>query len=71
MEDYKVRMANEYKELKARYEKLRRMLVRHDACTLDFDLECPVDILREQAAIMGRYLYLLEMRAEIEKVDLS
>ncbi len=71
MEEYKVRMAKEYKELKERYNKLHRMLVKHDACTLEFDLAVPVDILREQAAVMGRYLYILEVRAEIEKVDLS
>ena len=71
MEDYKFRMAKEYKELKERYDKLHRLLVKHDACTLEFDLNCPVDILREQAAVMGRYLYILEMRAEIEQVDLS
>ena len=71
MEDYKIRLANEYKELKERYEKLHRLLVKYDACTLGFDLNCPVDILREQAAVMGRYLYILETRAEIEKVDLT
>lgn len=71
MEEYKVRMAKEYKELKERYNRLHRMLVKYDACTLEFDLNGPVDILREQAAVMGRYLYILETRAEIEKVDLS
>lgn len=71
MEDYKSRMAKEYAELKERYEKLHRMLVKYDACTLEFEPNCPIQILREQAAVMGRYLYILETRAEIEKVDLE
>jgi hypothetical protein len=31
---------------------------------------CSLDILREQAASMGRYLYALEVRAEIEGIKL-
>ena len=34
--DYKERMRNEYAELKARYDKLHRMLVKYDAGKLDF-----------------------------------
>lgn len=71
MEDYKVRMANEYKELKERYEKLHKLLVKHDADTLEFDLNCPVSLLREQETVMYRYLFLLEVRAQFEGVDLS
>lgn len=71
MEDYKVRTVYEYQQLKERYDKLHRMLVRHDAGVLDFELTCPVELLREQASVMGRYLYILEMRAEIEAFDLN
>ena len=68
MEGYKERMIAEYRELKDRYGKLHRMLVRYDAGTLDFPLTCPVEWLREQAAVMGKYLYILEMRAEKEGI---
>lgn len=68
---YKQRMAEEYRQLKERYQKLHRMLVRFDAGTLDFKFSCPVDLLREQAAVMGRYLYILEVRADIERVDIQ
>lgn len=71
MEDYKVRMVNEYAELKNRYEKLHRMLVKHDAGTLDFKPTCPIELLRDQAATMGKYLYILEVRAELENIDLK
>jgi len=70
MGDYKVRMVNEYAELKNRYEKLHRMLVKHDAGTLDFTPTCPIELLRDQAATMGRYLYILEVRGELENIDL-
>lgn len=71
MEDYKVRMVAEYREVKTRYQKLHKMLVKFDAGKLDFTPTCPIGILRDQAAAMGKYLYILEMRAEIEGVDLE
>lgn len=68
--DYKERMKNEYIELKDKYEKLHRMLVKYDAGKLDFTPSCPVQLLRDQAATMGKYLYILEVRAQIEGVEL-
>ena len=61
--DYKERMRNEYIELKDKYDKLHRMLVKYDAGKLDFTPSCPIELLREQAATMGKYLYILETRA--------
>ena len=69
--DYKGRMKAEYKELKDRYDKLHKMLVKYDAGKLEFTPNCPIELLKEQAAVMGRYLYILETRALIEGVDLS
>ena len=71
MEDYKLRMIKEYKELKDKYNKLHAMLVKYDAGKLDFTPNCPIDLLRRQASIMGQYLYILETRAVIENVDLN
>lgn len=68
--DYKERMKNEYIELKDKYDKLHRMLVKYDAGKLDFTPSCPVQLLRDQAATMGKYLYILEVRAQIEGVEL-
>ena len=36
--------------------------------TLEFTPTCPIEILKEQAKLMRKYLYALEVRAEIEKV---
>lgn len=68
-DDYKDRFRAEYQQTKIRYDKLHKMLVRHDAGTLPFE-PANVELLREQAAAMGRYLYLLEERAEIEGIEL-
>ena len=46
------------------------MLVKYDAGKLDFTPTCPIELLREQAATMGKYLYILETRALIEEVEL-
>lgn len=70
MESWKERMINEYREVKDRYEKLHKMLVKYDAGKLEFTPSCPIDLLREQASVMGRYLYILEERAYIEDIEL-
>lgn len=68
--DYKERMQVEFLELRERYEKLHRMLVKYDAGKLDFTPTCPIELLKAQKKTMGEYLYILEVRAEIEGVEL-
>ena len=68
--DYKERMKAEYSELRERYDKLHRMLVKYDAGKLEFTPTCPIELLKKQAKAMGEYLYILEVRAEIEGVEL-
>ena len=70
MEDYKQRFIKEYKELKEKYTKLHNIIVKYEAGTLDFTPNCPIELLKKQASAMGNYLYVLEVRAEIEKVEL-
>ena len=67
---YVSRMIAEYHELKDKYTKLHRMLVKHEAGTLDFEPTCPIELLERQANVMGEYLHILEVRAEIENVKL-
>lgn len=70
-EDYKVRFVKEYNELKERYGKLHKMIVKAEAETLDFEPDCPLDLLKQQAKAMGEYLHILEIRAEIERIDIN
>ena len=69
-DDYKERMKAEYWQLKHRYDSLHQLVVKYEAGTLGFTPSCPLELLKEQKAVMGKYLYMLEVRAQIEKVDL-
>ncbi|MBQ9741983.1 MAG: hypothetical protein IJV91_13715 [Kiritimatiellae bacterium] len=68
--DYKERFKAEYWQTKIRYDKLHRMTIKYEAGTLDFTPTCSLDLLRRQKANMGNYLNCLEVRAEIEGIDL-
>lgn len=67
---WKDRFKKEYTELKDRYNKLHKMLVKYKAGTLDFKPNCSYELLSEQAEAMYKYLFVLETRAEIEKIEL-
>ena len=67
-DDYKDRLRAEYWQTKLRFDALHKTIVRLDAGTLK--LETDIGLLREQLGAMGSYLYTLEVRAEIEKIEL-
>lgn len=69
--DYKDRFKAEYMQVKLRYNNLHKMLVKYEAKTLDFEPSCPINVLQMQANYMGNYLKQLEIRAEIENIDIS
>lgn len=69
--DWKERFVQEYKELKERYNKLHKMLIKYEAGTLDFTPNCSLELLKEQKMYMGEYLRVLEIRSEIENIDLE
>lgn len=69
--DWKERVVQEYKELKERYNKLHKMLIKYEAGTLDFTPNCSLELLKEQKRYMGEYLRILEIRSEIEDIDLE
>lgn len=69
--DYKERFIAEYKQLAIRYKKLYQMVVKYEAGTLDFTPDCPLDLLKSQLTAMSNYIYALEVRAQIEKIDLD
>lgn len=69
-EDYKERFKAEYYQTKIRYDKLHKMIIKYEAGTLNFTPTCSKELLKEQAMYMGNYLRTLEIRAEIENIDL-
>ena len=79
--DYKERFKAEYCQTKIRYEKLKDFNNKIEAAkrmqfTTDRSMcpmpkhDCPDELLREQQSVMGQYLHILEIRAEIEGVEL-
>lgn len=69
--DYRERFKAEYHQTKIRYEKLHKMVVKYEAGTLNFTPKCSIELLKEQKKHMGLYLNCLEIRAEIEGIDLT
>ena len=68
--DYKDRFNAEYIQLKNRYEGLQAMIRKWDNNELDFTPTCPRDTYDVQLAAMQRYLGILEVRANMENVDI-
>ena len=71
MKDYQVRYYKEYEDLCIRYMKLNSILDKYDKGQLDFELNCPIELLREQADVMWRYIEILWERSVYENVDLN
>lgn len=78
--DYKDRFKAEYWQTKTRYENLKKFNTRIEAAGRSFypgkkveepKHDCPPDLLREQQECMEHYLHILEVRAEIEEIDLE
>ena len=70
-DNYKDRFRAEYYQTKERYQRLHLMIIKYEDGTLDFQPDCPLELLKRQAKAMGEYLYVLEMRAQLEEIDLK
>lgn len=68
--DYKERFRAEYYQTKIRYEKLDKMVCKYEAGKLKFTPSCSLELLTEQKRYMGNYLHCLQVRAEIEDIEL-
>lgn len=71
--DYKERFKAEYMQVKIRYEKLKSFCNKIEAAEITGKEppkhDCPVSVLRDQQCVMGNYLRILELRAEIENIQ--
>ena len=70
-EEYKERLKAEYWQTKIRYDKLHSLAVKYDAGTLNFEPKCGIELLKQQLSFMRQYLFVLEVRAELEGIDLK
>lgn len=77
MDDWKDRLKAEYAQTKERYEKLKVYNNKQEvkAYLLKDVAEEPEDmysraLLKKQQTVMGEYLHILELRAELARIDL-
>ena len=72
--DYKERFIAEYQQIKIRYEKLKKFCNKIEAVGMIGEEgpkhDSPLALLRHQQHYMGEYLNILELRAEIEGIEL-
>lgn len=68
--DYKKRFEAEYRQLRIRYEGLKKMCEKWDTGELNFTPTCPRAIYDKQMEAMVDYLSVLEVRAYDEGIDL-
>lgn len=68
---YQIRYIKEYDDLCMRYIKLNSIIDKAEKGILEFELNCPLELLKEQADIMWRYIEILWERSAYEKVDLN
>ena len=77
--DYKERFKAEYQQTKIRADKLNHFCNRIEAAFHKDDddaidavkHDCPLSLLQNQLGIMREYLYILEIRAVIEGIELT
>ena len=70
MEDWKERLRAEYHQVKERYEKLHKMIVRREVGKCDFNTPIPLESWKAQASYMWQYLFELEKQAVIHGIEL-
>ena len=69
--DYKERFLAEYYQLETRYLKLKAMVDKWDAGTLEFTPTCPRATYNVQLRAMKDYLDVLTIRAKMEGVEIT
>lgn len=70
-DDYKDRFVAEYYQTKIRYDKLRHLITQVAAGTAEITPTCSLRVLETQLGDMDQYLADLEVRAQIEDIDLQ
>lgn len=74
-DSYIERFIAEYQQTKIRYNKLKKFNNKIEAARIvgkdEPTHDCPLNLLTEQQRAMGNYLRILELRAEIEKININ
>lgn len=70
-DNYVDRFKAEYYQLKIRIEKLKAMIEKHDAGTLEFEMQTPITVHKEQLRAMMDYMDMLKARSNFEHVEVE
>lgn len=68
--DFRERFKAEYYQLSIRLDGLLAMLTKWENGVLDFTPNCSKEILEKQVGFMQGYKKILELRADIEEIEL-
>ena len=68
--DYNERFKAEFLQLQIRIDKLERMLKGYREGTLNFKPKCSYELLHKQLVFMKAYMEALNVRADIEHIEL-
>ena len=68
--DWKDRFVAEYLQVKIRYDKLLKLIIRRDAGKCDFDTPIPLESWKTQLHHMFLYLCELEKQAILHDIEL-
>lgn len=66
-----VRFISEYDDLVGKYMKLNSFIKTVEKGLVNVELNCPLELLKEQADVMWRYIEILWERSVYEEVDLN
>ena len=69
-DDYNERFKAEFLQLQIRIDKLEKMLKGYREGTLDFKPKCSYELLHKQLVFMRAYMEALDVRADIENIEL-
>ena len=64
MDSYEVKLVDEYETLCEKYRNLLRFIRKADYNELGQPLKCPLELLKEQADVMKRYMDILFLRGK-------
>ena len=67
---YEEEFRDEYHRIRRKVTELHEMLAKYEAGTLDHALTCSPSLLKKQLSAMEKYLYCLEVRSHVEKINL-
>ena len=71
MTAHQIRFINEYDNLVDKYIRLESFINTIENGKINTELNCPLELLKEQADIMWRYIEILWERSVYEEVDLN